>query len=90
VEIMEKGICTKIKIVYGVVTVSDKGQIAIPVDLREDLSIRSGDKLLVLKRMDDAGLTLIKLDRMDGLMRKIVENQDFFRKAEGGDENANV
>jgi len=87
---MEKGICTKIKIVYGVVTVSDKGQIAIPVDLREDLSIRSGDKLLVLKRMDDAGLTLIKLDRMDGLMRKIVENQDFFRKAEGGDENANV
>jgi len=87
---MEKGICTKIKIVYGVVTVSDKGQIAIPVDLREDLSIRSGDKLLVLKRMDDAGLTLIKLDRMDGLMRKIVENQDFFRKAGGGDENANV
>ena len=87
---MEKGICTKIKIVYGVVTVSDKGQIAIPVDLREDLSIRSGDKLLVLKRIDDAGLTLIKLDRMDGLMRKIVENQDFFRKAEGGDENANV
>ena len=87
---MEKGICTKIKIVYGVVTVSDKGQIAIPVDLREDLSIRSGDKLLVLKRIDDAGLTLIKLDRMDGLMRKIVENQDFFRKVEGDDENANV
>lgn len=87
---MEKGICKKIKIVYGVVTVSDKGQVAIPVDLREDLSIRSGDKLLVLKRIDDAGLTFIKLDRIDSLMRKIVENQDFFRKAEGGDGNANV
>ena len=61
------------KIVYSVVTVSDKGQVAIPVDLREDLSIRSGDKLLVLKRVNDAGLTLIKLDRMDSLMRKIVE-----------------
>lgn len=87
---MGKGICTKIKIVYGVVTVSDKGQVAIPVDLREDLSIRSGDKLLVLKRVDDAGLTLIKLDRMDDLMRKIVDNQNFFRKAKGGDENANM
>lgn len=87
---MEKGICTKMKIVYGVVTVSDKGQIAIPVDLRKDLGIRSGDKLLVLKRMDDAGVTLIRLDRMDGLMRKIAEDQIFFLKAKGGDENANV
>jgi AbrB family looped-hinge helix DNA binding protein len=87
---MEKGICAKMRIVYGVVTVSDKGQIAIPVDLREDLGIRSGDKLLVLKRVDEAGVTLIKLDRMDDLMRKIVEEQNFFSKAKGGDENANV
>ena len=43
-----------------VVTVSEKGQIAIPVDARRDLDIKTGDKLLVLKRKDEAGLTLIK------------------------------
>ncbi|MHA1262205.1 MAG: AbrB/MazE/SpoVT family DNA-binding domain-containing protein, partial [Candidatus Freyarchaeota archaeon] len=49
---MSKGTCSKTRIMYGVVTVSDKGQIAIPVDLRKDLDIRQGDKLMVLKRKD--------------------------------------
>ena len=75
-----KGICTKMRIVYGVITVSDKGQIAIPVDLREDLDVHSGDKLFALKRTDDAGITLIKLEKMDELMRKIVEDEKFFSK----------
>jgi AbrB family looped-hinge helix DNA binding protein len=76
----QRGICAKRRIVYGVVTVSDKGQIAIPVDLREDLEVHSGDKLLVLKRTDDAGITLIRLEKMDDLMRKIVEDEKFFSK----------
>jgi len=61
-------ICSKQRIVYGIVTVSEKGQIAIPVDARRDLDIKTGDKLIVLKRKDGAGLILIKLDEIDKLM----------------------
>jgi AbrB family looped-hinge helix DNA binding protein len=82
---MEKGVCTKQRIVYGVVTVSEKGQIVIPVDARRDLNIKAGDKLIVLKRKDNAGLTLIKLDKMDELMFLIQEDEDFFNKLRKSD-----
>ena len=75
-----KGRCSKMRIVYGVVTVSDKGQIAIPADLRRDLDIKQGDKLFVLKRKDDAGFTLLKLDKIDELMFRIQEDDEFFSK----------
>ena len=78
-------VCSKQRIVYGVVTVSEKGQIAIPIDVRRDLDIKAGDKLIVLKRKDDAGLTLIKLDKMDELMFLIQEDEEFFKKLKGGD-----
>jgi len=77
-----RGVCSKRRIVYGVVTVSEKGQIAIPIDARRDLDIKAGDKLIVLKRKDDAGLTLIKLDKMDELMFLVQEDEEFFKKIE--------
>ena len=85
-----KGLCSKMRIVYGVVTVSDKGQIAIPVDLRSDLDLEKGDKLMVLKRKDEAGFTLLKLDRMDDLMNKLQEDEDFFKKKKEDDNNAEM
>ena len=80
----KRGICSKQRIVYGVVTVSEKGQIAIPVDARRELNIKAGDKLIVLKRKDGAGLTLIKLDKMDELMFLIQEDEEFFNKLKKG------
>ena len=79
----KRGVCSKQRIVYGVVTVSEKGQIAIPVDARRDLNIKAGDKLIVLKRKDEAGLTLIKLERIDELMFLIQEDEEFFKKLRG-------
>ncbi len=77
-----EGVCGKQgeRIVYGVVTVSSKGQISIPSDLRRDLGIKEGDQLLVLRRKDNAGLVLIKLDMMDELMRVLLEDEEFFKK----------
>ncbi len=77
-----EGVCSKQgeRIVYGVVTVSSKGQISIPSDLRRDLGIKEGDQLLVLRRKDNAGLVLIKLDMMDELMRVLLEDEEFFKK----------
>lgn len=80
-----QGNCSKMRIVYGLVTVSDKGQIAIPVALRNDLDLKKGDKLMVLKRKDEAGFTLLKLDKMDDLMHKLQEDEEFFKKVEGGE-----
>jgi len=78
--VKDKGRCSKLRIVYGVVTVSDKGQIAIPMDLRKDLNIKQGDKLFVIKRKDDSGFTLIKLEVIDKLMYEIQEDDRFFEK----------
>jgi len=79
------GVCNKMRIVYGIVTVSDKGQIAIPVDLRSDLELEKGDKLIALKRRDGAGFTLLKLDKMDDLMNKLQKDEDFFIKTKEDD-----
>ena len=73
-----EGKCSVNRIVYGVVTVSDKGQIAIPVDLRRDLNIKPGDKLFVIKRIDESGFTLIKLEKLDRLMLELAEDEEFF------------
>ncbi|HMK45976.1 MAG TPA: AbrB/MazE/SpoVT family DNA-binding domain-containing protein [Methanocella sp.] len=80
---MAEGTCSKGRIVYGVVTVSDKGQISIPVDLRRDLEISQGDMLMILKRRDEAGFTLVKLSKIDGLMYKL-QDDDRFLSEEGG------
>ena len=53
---MQKGICQKKKKIYGFITVTDKGQVAIPVELRKELSIEKGDKLIVIKREDQNGV----------------------------------
>lgn len=85
----EKGVCDREKIVYGTVTVSEKGQIAIPVSLRRDLDITAGEKLMALKREDKAGITFLKLDVIDELMNKIQSDEKFFRKL-GGDKDADL
>jgi len=75
-----RGECRKSRLVYGVVTVSEKGQIAIPADLRRDLGINQGDKLFVIKRADEAGFTLIKLEKMDEIISGIQSDESFFKK----------
>jgi len=56
----EKGMCKYMKIFYGWVTVSDKGQIALPKEAREDLNIKTGEKLLVVARKDRKEESLLK------------------------------
>ncbi|MGK8506808.1 AbrB/MazE/SpoVT family DNA-binding domain-containing protein [Nocardia asiatica] len=46
---------------YGAVTVSERGQIAIPAQARRDHGIAPGDKLLVLGDPEQ-GLALVKLE----------------------------
>jgi AbrB family looped-hinge helix DNA binding protein len=69
----KKGICLHDQLCYGFVTVSDKGQVAIPVDARNALDIKTGDKLLVLRRRDGKGVSLVKAEVMEEFLRNIQE-----------------
>ena len=59
---------------------SEKGQIAIPVDLRKDSEIAPGEKLMVLRRRGGSGTPLVKLRAIDDLMRRVSEDEDLFSK----------
>jgi len=52
----------------------------MPNDIRRDLNIKNGDRLLVIKRRDDAGLILLKQNVMDDFMTKIQDDDKFFNK----------
>lgn len=68
----------KDQIVYGVATLTDKGQISIPVNIRRELNLERGDKLFIMKRKDGSGFTFVRLELMDKLMDKIRTDGEFF------------
>ena len=68
--------------IYGLSTVSDKGQIAIPVNVRRELGLNKGDKLLIIKRSDNGGFSFIRMDVGNKLMDRISRDESFFEKAE--------
>ena len=51
---------------------SEKGQIAIPVDIMKDSEIAPGEKLMVLRRRGGSGIPLVTLIAMDDLVRRVV------------------
>lgn len=68
---IKKATCKRLKKFYGVITVSEKGQVALPVDVRNDLNIKTGDKFVVIKRMDKKGVNLVKLAAIDEMVNKM-------------------
>lgn len=56
------------------ITLTDKGQVAIPIELRRELKIDKGDKLMVIKRKDGKGINLIKSGTIDDFIEKIANN----------------
>lgn len=49
----------------GWVTVSSKGQVALPIKIRKKLNINIGDRLLIISRKDKDGINLIKSEALD-------------------------
>lgn len=70
----KKGICKRKQKVHGLITVTDKGQIAIPVEVRKELEIEAGTKLLVVKRSDGKGVNLIKTDVLDEFVNQLTKD----------------
>ena len=61
-------------IFYGSTTVGERGQIVLPVKLREDLKIKKGDKLLVILNPQGSRISLINPDTMSELLDMMSEN----------------
>lgn len=71
---------------YGSVTVSERGQIVIPAEARQDFNIKPGDKILVLGDIKQ-GIAIVPYKFMQKIMQGTM---DFFREAgmlEDGDKS---
>ncbi|MFC1645322.1 AbrB/MazE/SpoVT family DNA-binding domain-containing protein [Patescibacteria group bacterium] len=68
---MKKGKCGRMKKFYGMVTMTERGQIVIPTDIRKDLDVKNGDKLMVVKRKDGKGINLIKSETIEEFLNSV-------------------
>jgi AbrB family looped-hinge helix DNA binding protein len=59
--------------VYGTVTVGERGQIVIPVEVRKSYRIKSGDRLIVVAKLDAGPISLIPADQLNKFLNHMTE-----------------
>ena len=60
------------KYMFGVVKISEKGQIVIPKEARKLYNLQAGDLLMLLG--DKNGMALVKTDIFQDLVGKVMED----------------
>lgn len=65
---------------YGSATVGSKGQIVIPQEAREEMGIKTGDKLVVLGLKDNTMLGICSVDGIEALMGDMTAQLVSIRK----------
>ncbi len=68
------GVCGRKNPFRGTVTVSDKGQIVIPVALMREIEIEKGAQLFIIKREDNLGFVAIKSEAVSDVISKLVND----------------
>lgn len=63
-----------------VVTVSTKGQIALPISMRRDLDIDAGDKLVAYTSGDVIMLKVLKIPKLDEFEQALNEAQEWAKE----------
>ena len=63
----------------GTVTVGPKGQVVIPVEVREGMNIKPGDKLVALYFDDKKSVAFITEDQAQGFVQKMGEKFTQFK-----------
>ncbi len=58
----------------GSVTVGERGQVVIPVEARNNLDIKPGDKLIVFLGFRPSGLTLVKAEAVTEFVARAMEH----------------
>lgn len=65
----------------GTVTVGPKGQVVIPAEVRDDMQIKPGDKLVALYSADKQSLGFITEEQAQAFVDKMGENYTHLRDA---------
>ncbi|MBN1459698.1 MAG: AbrB/MazE/SpoVT family DNA-binding domain-containing protein [Armatimonadetes bacterium] len=55
-------------VVYGMVTVGERGQVVIPAEARKRHGLQAGDKLIVFRPPHGEGIGLARLDHVRALL----------------------
>lgn len=71
------------KKLFGTATVGTKGQVVIPVEAREELGIKPGDRLYVIGSPKAAVVGLIKEDQMEEFINRLSLNIEQLKKYKG-------
>lgn len=71
------------KCFYGAVTVGERGQVVIPVEARNELGIKPGDKILILRHPIYDGLVLAKLDAFSGFVEDFQQTLEKVKQMAG-------
>lgn len=69
------------KKLYGTATVGTKGQVVIPSDAREELDIKSGDRLYVVGSSSKKFVGFIKEEQLRQLVEHITDNVESYKAA---------
>ncbi|MHA1734176.1 MAG: AbrB/MazE/SpoVT family DNA-binding domain-containing protein [Promethearchaeota archaeon] len=68
---------------FGSTTVNSRGQIVLPAELRKELDIKPGDKLVVMatcgKREHSGQVTLLKAEFLTELLERLEVGQNMIR-----------
>lgn len=67
------------KKLYGTSTVGTKGQVVIPVQAREELNIKEGDRLYVVGSKDSSTIILLPEQMLEKHIEKISLHIDSFK-----------
>jgi AbrB family looped-hinge helix DNA binding protein len=67
------------KKLYGTTTVGTKGQIVIPSEAREEMNIKSGDRLYVMGSAEGGFVGLLKEEALEKMMQHLTEQVESFR-----------
>lgn len=70
---MRERSCHFSEALYGTVRVGDRGQIVIPVEARNDLGIKPGDKLMVVREPAIEGVVLVRMEALESLISHLTE-----------------
>lgn len=58
----------------GITTLGAKGQVVIPAEVRKNLGLTNGDKLVVLAGPDGKGIMLVKAEAFDAILQTFSAN----------------
>lgn len=67
------------KKLYGTATVGTKGQVVIPAEAREELGIKTGDRLYVVNAMNGVGVVFLKEECLESMVEQLTAQVESFR-----------